>query len=140
ITVPLMTGQDQPETLTYSELIDAFDSGAVATIEIVSSRDLVQGRFVGSALPEGQFDFVTVVPAASTESLVGRAEDGGAAVAFQSARRSELYRSAFAVLLQILLFGGLGYFVYVQTRGEGRGQVGRLSQSDTTFDDVAGTQ
>src|SRR5690606_23967040 len=31
-------------------------------------------------------------------------------------------------------------FVYVQTRGEGRGQVGRLSQSDTTFDDVAGTQ
>ncbi|HEX6133991.1 MAG TPA: AAA family ATPase [Longimicrobiales bacterium] len=140
IAIPLLTGRPETQTLTYSELLGAFESARVGAIEIDASRDLVHGRYVGSALPEGQFDFVTVYPSASAEQLADRAGDLGIAVTFQSSRTTELYRTGFAVLLQVLLFGGLGYFVYIQMRGEGRGQVGRAAESDTTFDDVAGTQ
>jgi cell division protease FtsH len=45
------------------------------------------------------------------------------------------------IVLQLLLFGGIGYFVYYQVRGQhGGGDVGREAESSTTFADVAGTQ
>src|SRR5690606_16649249 len=62
------------------------------------------------------------------------------AVTFRSGRNTELYRTGAAILLQVLLFGALAYFVYSQTRGQGRGDIGQAGTSTTTFGDVAGTQ
>jgi cell division protease FtsH len=137
VLLPMRAGQ--PEDLTYTELVAAFDAGRVASVEI-GSRDIVRGRFIASALPAGEFDFVSVYPTASAEQLANRAEQSGVAVTFRSSRKAELYRTSGAVLLQILLFGALGWFVYAQTRGQGRSDVGKAGHSDTTFDDVAGTQ
>ncbi|MBR9989585.1 MAG: AAA family ATPase [Gemmatimonadetes bacterium] len=135
----LLPGGVQPESLTYTELVAAFDAGRVESVQI-GSRDVVRGRFVNSALPAGEFDFLSVYPTASAELLVSRAEESGVAVRFRSPRNTELYRTAATVFLQVLLFGALGYFVYAQTRGQNGGDVGREGHSDTTFDDVAGTQ
>jgi cell division protease FtsH len=137
--IVLLPRGTQPESVTYTELVAAFEAGRVASVEI-ASRDLVRGRFVGSGLPAGEFDFVSVYPSASAEQLADRAEQRGVAVTFRSSRKAELYRTSAAVLLQILLFGALAWFVYAQTRGQGRGEIGQEGHSDTTFDDVAGTQ
>jgi ATP-dependent Zn protease len=134
-----LPGSGRPETLTYSQLTAALDAGRVASVEI-SSRDEVRGRFAGSALPAGEFDFTTTYPSAAGDRLAARAEENGVAVTFRSARRTEMYRTAAAIVLQIALFGALGWFVYAQTHGPGGGDVGRPGQSTTTFGDVAGTQ
>jgi cell division protease FtsH len=135
----LLTRGMPPERLTYTELVAAFEAGRVATVEI-ASRDVVRGRFVESGLPAGEFDFVSVYPSASAEQLAHRAEQSGVAVSFRSSRKAELYRTSAAVLLQVLLFGALAWFVYAHTRGQGRSDLGRAARSDTTFEDVAGTQ
>jgi cell division protease FtsH len=138
LLVLLAPGHER-ETLTYTDLVAAFEAGRVASVEI-ASPDMVRGRFIGSALAPREFDFVSVYPSASAEQLADRAEQHGVAVTFRSSRRADLYRTSAAVLLQVLLFGALAWFVYAQTRGHGRGDVGREGRSDTTFDDVAGTQ
>ena len=138
--LPLLTDTTREQVLTYTELVGALEAGRVSSIEIMTTRDLVRGRYVGSMLPPDAFDFESVYPSQAVDQLAARAESSNVAVTFHSGRRTELYRSGLAVLLQILLFGGLAWFVYIQMRGEGRGQVGRVAVSDTTFDDVAGTQ
>src|SRR5690606_14645217 len=138
--LPLLTDTTREQVLTYTELVGALAAGRVSSIEIMTTRDLVRGRYVGSMLPPDAFDFESVYPSQAVDQLAARAESSNVAVTFHSGRRTELYRSGLAVLLQILLFGGLAWFVYIQMRGEGRGQVGRVAVSDTTFDDVAGTQ
>ena len=137
--VLLMPPRAQPADLTYSELVAAFEAGRVESVEI-ASRDVVRGRFIGSPLPPGAFDFVSVYPTASADLLADRAEESGVAVTFRSGRNTELYRTSAAILLQVLLFGALAYFVYSQTRGQGRGDIGQAGTSTTTFGDVAGTQ
>jgi cell division protease FtsH len=137
--IPLVSRDPQPENLTYSGLLAALETGRIESVEI-GSRDIVRGRFVGSTLVGGEFDFVTVYPTASADQLANRAEASGASVTFRSARRTELYRLGGTIVLQVLLFGALGYFVYAQTHGQTGGEIGRQGRSATTFDDVAGTQ
>jgi cell division protease FtsH len=146
VAIPLLLNRGpQPAQLTYSELVTAIGAGRVASIEIASG-DVVRGRFSDAAATgtaaaaAADPHFVTAYPAGLAEQLVERAEANGVAVTFERARNTDMYRNSFTILLQILLFGGLGYFVYVQTRGQGGGDVGRVGQSGTTFDDVAGTQ
>jgi cell division protease FtsH len=129
----------QPQNLTYTELVGAISAGRVAALEI-GADDVVRGRYVGtSALAEP--DFITVYQVGLAEHLIQRAEQHGVAVTFERARNLDLYRNGFMILLQLLLFGGIGYFVYVQVRGQGGGgDVGREADSTTTFADVAGTQ
>ena len=139
VTAWLLPPRAQPESLTYSELVSAFEAGRVESVEI-TARDNVRGRYVGSTLPAGVFDFVSVYPSTSAEQLADRAEASGVAVTFRSSRNTELYRTMAVVLLQVLLFGALAWFVYSQSRGQNSGNVGREGHSGTTFDDVAGTQ
>jgi cell division protease FtsH len=137
VAVPFMlTRGPTPQELSYTELVAAIGEGRIAALEITAD-DVVRGSFTAGAT---QPDFVTHYPAGLAEHLIERAEQNGVAVAFERGRNTELYRNSFAILLQILLFGGLGYFVYMQTRGQSGGDVGRISHSGTTFDDVAGTQ
>src|SRR5690606_11607710 len=51
-------------------------------------------------------------------------------------------RSAVAIGLQVLLFGVLGYLLWLNIRGQNGGGsgVGRRGVSENTFGDVAGTQ
>ena len=135
----LLPGGAQPESLTYTELVAALEAGRVGSVEI-GSRDVVRGRFIDSRVPAGAFDFESVYPTAAAQQLADRAEESGVAVTFRSSRRAEFYRTTGAVLLQVLLFGALGWFVYSHTRGQGRGEIGQVGHSSTTFEDVAGTQ
>jgi cell division protease FtsH len=135
-----LPGGSEPETLTYTELAKAITAGNVASLEI-SAGDAVRGRFVGSAAEVGEADFVTVYPAGLAEQLIARADEHGVSVTFQRARNIEMYRNGLMILLQLVLFGGIGYYVYTQVRGQGGGgNVGREGTSTTGFADVAGTQ
>jgi cell division protease FtsH len=140
IGVPLaLPDTAAPAELTYTELVTALDGGRVASLEIAAG-DVVRGRYTGTAAG-ADVDFVTVYPAGLAESLVQRAELQNVAVTFERPRNTEGYRTTFMVLLQLLLFGAIGYYVYTQFRGQGGGSdIGREGQSTTGFGDVAGTQ
>lgn len=141
IAVPLLMPSDSaPRELTYTELVAAVEAGRVASLEIVPN-DVVRGRFETSTAVPGEFDFVAVYPLGMAEHLLERANAQNVAVTFVRPRNTELYRTSFAIGLQLLLFIGIGWFVYVQLRGQNGGSdLGRLGESGTTFDDVAGTQ
>jgi cell division protease FtsH len=140
VAVPLLlTRGAEPQNLTYTELVSAIDAGRVATLEIAPG-DVVRGRLIGTPAA-AEPDFVTVYPAGLAEPLMQRAEQHGVAVTFQRARNVEVYRNWSMILLQLLLFGGIGYYVYSHMRGQGGGSdVGRVASSTTGFSDVAGTQ
>jgi cell division protease FtsH len=140
VIVPLTwPRQAEVQNITYSELAAALDAGRVAAIEI-GAGDVVRGRFSDAVAPAAGYDFMTVYPSGLAEHLIQRAEDAGVAITFERARNTEMYRNTFMLALQLLLFGGIVYFVYIQLRGQGGGDVGRTGASDTTFGDVAGTQ
>jgi cell division protease FtsH len=140
VAVPLLlTRGAEPQNLTYTELVSAIGAGRVATLEIAPG-DVVRGRLIGTPAA-AEPDFVTVYPAGLAEPLIQRAEQHGVAVTFQRARNVEVYRNWSMILLQLLLFGGIGYYVYSHMRGQGGGSdVGRVASSTTGFSDVAGTQ
>ncbi|HSJ15608.1 MAG TPA: AAA family ATPase [Longimicrobiales bacterium] len=137
----LLPGRAEPRTLGYSELLQAIESGRVGTLEIVKG-DVVEGRWAGASAATGApADFVSVYPLESADLLIERAHAAGVEVSFRRARNPDVYRNTLAVLLQLVLFGGLGYFLYLNFRGQGGGgSVGRKGESTTTFADVAGTQ
>jgi len=140
VGVPLALPDTQaPAELTYTELVGAIGAGRVGSLEIASG-DVIRGRYAGTAA-SAPADFVTVYPAGLSESLIQRAEQHSVAVTFQRPRNTEAFRTWSMVLLQVLLFGAIGYYVYTQFRGQGGGSdIGREGQSTTSFDDVAGTQ
>jgi cell division protease FtsH len=131
----------EPSTIGYSELLEAIGAGRVGALEIVQG-DVVEGWWTGAAVSaDAAPDFVSVYPVDSVERLVGSAHAAGVQVSFRRARDPDLYRNVLAILLQIALFGGLGYILWLNMRSQGgRDEVGRRGESDTTFDDVAGTQ
>jgi len=128
-----------PQDLTYTQLVHAIDAGRVASLEIIAAGEQVRGRYVGSAVAPA-YDFVAVYPAALAESLVQSAAAHDVDVTFRSRRSAESYRTATMFVLQLLLFGGLGWFVYTQLRGQQNGDVGQQGTSTLGFGDVAGTQ
>jgi cell division protease FtsH len=140
VAIPLVLPKGpEPQTLTYTELMSAIGAGRVASLE-VGAGDVVRGRYVGTAAA-ADADFVTVFQIGLAEHLLQRAEQNGVSVTFERARNLDAYRNASIILLQLLLFGGIAYFVYVQVRGQhGGSDVGREADSSTSFDDVAGTQ
>lgn len=137
----LWTDRPQPETLSYSELVDAVDAGRVASLTI-APRDDIRGRYTGSPSDAGDADFVTIYPVETAEALVDRATGAGVEVEFVPARDPTVYRQLIAFAVQLLLLGALGYLLFLNFRGKGgNGNVGRRGDgSDTSFGDVAGTQ
>ena len=138
----LLPPQPDPPTIPYTELLTAVDAGRIGALEIVRG-DVVRGHWAGSpAASAGEPDFVTVYPLESADVLVARAQAAGVEVSFAPAGRPGAYRSAVTVGFQVLLFGVLGYLLWLNVRGQngGGGSVGRRGQSESSFDDVAGTQ
>jgi ATP-dependent Zn protease len=103
------------QTLTYSELVSAIGAGRVESVEI-GSGDVVRGRFAGATVA-AEAEFMTIYQPALAENLIQRAQEAGVAVSFERAPNTERYRVGSMVLLQVLLFAGIGYFIYMQTRG-----------------------
>jgi cell division protease FtsH len=137
VLVPLLlTREAELQNLSYTELMSAIGAGRVEALEI-GAGEVVRGRYVGSATT----DFMVVYQPALAEHLIQRAEQANVMITFERGRNLEAYRNGFMILLQVLLFGGIGYFVYIQVRGQGGGSdVGRVADSSTGFSDVAGTQ
>jgi cell division protease FtsH len=131
----------EPSTLAYTELLDAIGAGRVASIEITRG-DAIEGWWTdASRIAGAPADFVTVYPLESVETLLQRADAAGVNVSFRRATDPNLARNILAIALQVVLFGGIGYFLYLHVRGKGRqGEVGHRGTSSTSFADVAGTQ
>jgi cell division protease FtsH len=139
LLVPVVFGRggSPPETLTYSELVAVLDAGRVGTLTITPGQSL-SGTW--RSTEGGAKDFVVVYPVEQAEALVERAAAGGAAVVFERAQQRR-YGEIFVISLQLLVFGAIGYFLFLQLRGGGPGRVAqRGADSSTTFADVAGTQ
>ena len=143
LLVPLLlSAGPEPVRLAYSDLLRAVAAGRVASLDIIKG-DVVEGRWSGAAhVPGAPADFFTVYPLESADALVTRATDAGVRVSVDRTRSRKLYRNVVAVLLQVTLFGGLGFLLFLNLRGQngGGGTVGRKGASDTRFKDVAGTQ
>jgi cell division protease FtsH len=128
----------KPHTLTYTELVNAIDAGRVASLEVLST-DLLRGRFV-SGPASSEADFEITYPVALAEKLIERAEHAGVQVTFQRSN-GMVPGKGIAILLQLVIFGALGYVLYQYARGQtGGGDIGRVGESMTTFADVPGTQ
>jgi cell division protease FtsH len=142
IAVPfLWPNGPEPKTINYTELMAEVEQGRVATLTIVPG-DVIRGTFKGSATPEGHADFVTVFPMETADALVASATSASVQVDFVRARDRAFYRQVIGFSVQFLLLVALGYMLFLNLRGQGgNGKVGRRGDgSDTTFEDVAGTQ
>jgi cell division protease FtsH len=138
----LQTERPEPEVVGYTELVSALEAGRVASISI-KPGDAVRGRWAGSTAAAGVHDFETVYPVEEAGPLAERAAAAGVAVDFTSSRTERLQRQMLAITIQVLLMVGLGYLLFIQLRGQGgNSKIGHRGDgtSETTFNDVAGTQ
>jgi cell division protease FtsH len=129
-----------PATLTYSQFTSALDAGRVASVDIEPTVG-VRGLWKSGA--RMGHDFVVVYPATDIAPLLSRAEKARIAVTFSRAGEAASYTKWLAIIVQVGLVGTLLFLmVYsVHTQMGGKRDVGdTASSSDTTFEDVAGTQ
>lgn len=139
IFVPFrFTDHTPPEELTYSAFLETLASGEVAEVTILPG-ERIRGRWKDVA-PRAGGEFVVVYPVDRLEGLVERAEDEGVVVRFEAPPNRERFKELLALTLQLLIFGGIGYFVFLNMKGQTSGEVGGKAKSTTTFADVAGTQ
>lgn len=129
-----------PQELTYSELVQAIDAGRVADVTI-QPGSAIRGTWADPEA-EGSTEFLVVYPVDRTEGLIERLDDAGVHVSFDSPPNRDRYKEMLALSLQLLLFGALGYLVFLNLKGQGAsGDIGSAARgSGTTFADVAGTQ
>jgi cell division protease FtsH len=135
-------GSRSPATpqLAYSELLAGLGERRIESLVVRPGAD-VRGRWVGSAAPDGAHDFVVAYPVESIDGLAARAEASGVALTLAPARARATARGVLALVLQLLILGGIGFFVFRQVRGSGADtELGGTGASDVTFADVAGTQ
>jgi len=139
--VTVVPDRTEPESVGYTKLVSSLEAGRVAAITI-EPGSAVYGRWIGSTAGSGEHDFVTVYPVAETGTLAERAAAAGVDVDFVNARVRAIQRHAAGITLQVLLIAGLGWLLFIQLRGQGSGgKVGSESEgTNTTFEDVAGTQ
>ncbi|HEX7117327.1 MAG TPA: ATP-dependent metallopeptidase FtsH/Yme1/Tma family protein [Longimicrobiales bacterium] len=129
-----------PRELPYSEFVRAVDAGRVAEVVVEPGTGL-EGTWVDGAASDAE-TFTVVYPEPETGTLVERLSDAGVRVSFEAPPDRERFKELLALSLQLLLFGGIGYLVFLNMKGQG-GNVdvgGRASAPTTTFADVAGTQ
>jgi cell division protease FtsH len=133
-----------PEEISYSELLRAIDGARVESITVRPGQD-VRGHWAvapSAAVHNRGGEFVAAYPLNDIEEIVSRAEVAGVGVTLQSPPNPERFKEILAFGIQLILFGGIGYFLFMQLRGQrgGSGDIGKTSTSQTTFADVAGTQ
>jgi cell division protease FtsH len=128
--------------IAYTELLSAVREKRVESL-IVRPGDVVLGEWAGTAgdANGAEHDFTVSYPLKDVDGLAQRAEAAGVTLTLATAPGRTTPRSILALLVQLVLVGGVGYFVYRQFRGNGEQQeLGGSGQSDVTFGDVAGTQ
>jgi len=79
-------------------------------------------------------------PVREVDALAQRAHDRGVALTLEAPQGTSPVRSAMTMAFQLLLLVGVGYLLFRQFRGGAGEEIGTGGKSDTTFDDVAGTQ
>ncbi|MGQ0814085.1 MAG: ATP-dependent metallopeptidase FtsH/Yme1/Tma family protein [Gemmatimonadota bacterium] len=129
-----------PATLTYTQLTRTVDAGRVASIDIEPGYG-VRGQWKSGARTSA--DFVVLYTATDISPLLTRAEKVGTTVAFRRAGESARYENWIAIGLQIGIIFTLLLLMFYGVRQQmgGTRDVGvSASGSDTTFEDVAGTQ
>jgi cell division protease FtsH len=133
-----------PETpqIAYSEMLTAVREKRVESL-VVRPGDVVMGEWAGTAGDANgdEHDFTVAYPLKDIEGLAARAEATGVELTLAEAPGRTTPRSILTLLVQLLLVGAVGYFVFRQVRGgTGEQELGGTGQSDITFADVAGTQ
>jgi cell division protease FtsH len=139
-----LAGRSSPQEISYSELLRALEAGQVQALTVRPGQD-VRGEWRPEAIAASanrQNGFVAVYPLQTVEEIAIRAEASGVDLVLRAPRSGSFYRDLFGYGLQILVLGAIGCFLFLHFRGrESRaGGVGRAGASETTFDDVAGTQ
>jgi cell division protease FtsH len=128
--------------IAYTELLSAVREKRVESL-IVRPGDVVIGEWAGAAgdANGAEHDFTVSYPLKDIDGLAQRAEAAGVKLTLANAPGRATPRSILTLLVQLLLVGGIGYFVFRQVRGgSGEQELGGTGQSDVTFGDVAGTQ
>ena len=129
-----------PQVLTYSEFTEAVDLGRVSRVTIEPGVG-IRGEWADGVNEESDA-FTVVYPDQALDGLIERLSDGGVHVVFEAPPNPQRYKELLALTLQLLLFGGIGYLVFLNLKGQGgSGDIGgRATGTRTTFADVAGTQ
>ena len=128
--------------IPYSELLTAVREKRVESL-IVRPGDVVIGEWAGAAgrANGDAHDFTVSYPLKDIDGLAARAEAAGVQLTLAEAPGRATPRSVLTLLVQLLLVGAVGYFVFRQVRGStGEQELGGSGASDVTFGDVAGTQ
>ncbi|MBA4156062.1 MAG: ATP-dependent zinc metalloprotease FtsH [Gemmatimonadetes bacterium] len=131
-----------PQEISYSELLRVVETGQVTTLTVRPGQD-VRGVWAPgtAAAVGGAHGFVASFPLQSVEEITSRAEPAGVNVVLQAPQSRTLYRDIFGYGIQLLVLGGIGFFVFTHLRGRQKSrELGQSGASSTTFDDVAGTQ
>jgi cell division protease FtsH len=133
-----------PETprIAYSELLAAIREERVEALVVRPGLD-VRGTWVGggAAATGADADFVVAYPVEEIDGLAARAEAAGVRLTLAPQPGRTTPRGVLTLVVQLLLLGGVGYFVFRHVRGAGaQAELGGSGESDATFADVAGTQ
>jgi cell division protease FtsH len=132
----------QTPQIAYSEMLTAVREKRVESL-VVRPGDVVMGEWAGTAGDANgdEHDFTVSYPLKDIDGLAARAEAAGVELTLAEAPGRATPRSILTLLVQLLLVGAVGYFVFRQVRGgTGEQELGGTGQSDITFADVAGTQ
>jgi len=124
--------------IAYSELLSAIDQGRVQSITVRPGED-VRGRWSATAAKPG-VEFTVAYPVETVDGLTQRAQAGGVAIPLAPAPNHTGLRDAASTVLLVLMALGVGFFLFRQMRGGHSTDLGEDAKSDTSFDDVAGTQ
>ena len=130
----------RPQEISYTDLLRATEAGQIGSLVIRPGAD-IQGEWrptVGRSA-EGN-DFVVHFPLRDIDQIAAAAQAAGVQVMLRDAPADRSVNETLAFWLQLLLFGGIGYALFLHLRERGGNRIGRTANSETSFDDVAGTQ
>src|SRR5690349_7445053 len=126
-----------PVTLTYSSLLSAMSQGRVVSIAIVPGKQVL-GWWAGTAAADQGFR--VVYSSDNVEGLVQRAEEAGVNITFRESDGGGVDYTNIAISIGLVLV-----LVTLVRRHMGAGQaggtdLGRTTDSETTFANVAGNE
>ncbi|MBV9109140.1 MAG: AAA family ATPase, partial [Gemmatimonadetes bacterium] len=126
--------------VTYSHLLAEIDAGHVQSIVVRPGAD-VRGTWQrAGADAERAPEFTVAYPVQTVDALAQRAQAHGVTITLAPAPDGSQVQRLVGLALEVLVLVGIGFFLFRQMRGGQSGDLGQDGKSDTTFDDVAGTQ
>jgi cell division protease FtsH len=122
--------------VSYSAVLREMERGRVAELTVRPGHD-IRGSWVAAY---GGASFVAAYPVTEVEELVARASASGVEVTLQAAPSPRRAGEVLSLLMQGLLFVGIGTFLFLHFRGNRQKELGAVQAPATDFGDVAGTQ